>query len=129
MDLRHMTRPPLARYVLTETMWWLGWFIVSFLIGWDITDQLTSLWFWLIAAALIGYSVHRWRSFETPPLTPSQPSSTPVSRVQRSLLAFVVVMFVVLVVASLSADDDVGEGRTVLLTEEVDSGAFATWYA
>ena len=55
------TTPSRARFIATELLWWIAWFALSFLIGWDVSDQLTSPLFWLVAAGFIIHAIVRWR--------------------------------------------------------------------
>ncbi|MEM8706267.1 MAG: sterol desaturase family protein [Actinomycetota bacterium] len=130
-------RPTLTRFIVTDLLWWAGWFLLSFVVGWDITDQLVSPLFWVIAAALVMWRVLEWRSYDRPtpdgghhdPELAERPDDRGHSEtIRRSLIGFVALAFVGLVVANLTADPDVGEGRTLLLGEEsLESSGYADW--
>lgn len=124
-------------------MWWLAWFVVSFLLGWNIESQLGSGWFWAIATASALWAYVRWRRLAvgaTPLVTIADTTAhhDPVhhqlgavpaakNRVQRSMIAYVAIMTVVLVVGSLSANEATTAGRTLLLEEDPDASTWATW--
>ena len=59
-------RPALTRFVVTDLLWWAAWFLLSFVVGWDITDQFASPLFWVIAAALVLWRVLEWRGYDRP---------------------------------------------------------------
>lgn len=133
----------LTRYVATELLWWLAWFGLSFLIGWDITHQLTSPWFWLIAAGFVALAVVRWRrsqSAEQPTTADRLPDGYRQGGhhdaaqvhggrqfIQRSMVIYFAVAFVVLVVASLSAGPEIADGRSILIGDEISDSDYLSW--
>ena len=124
----------LAPHIATELLWWVGWFALSFVVGWDITNQLTSPWFWLVAALLCVDSVRRWRRSQTRPVATGavgghhDVAATHVSgrRTQRGMLIYFVVALGVLIVASSSVGPEVADGRSILLGEEISDSEWST---
>ena len=129
------TSPSLWRHVASEALGWIAWFALSFLLGWDITDQLTSPWFWLIAAGFVALSVQRWRRTGGAVAAPEAAgghhdvAATHVSgrRTQRGMLIYFVVALGVLIVASSSVSPDAVEGRSILLGEEISDSDWLNW--
>lgn len=136
-------RPSFGRFMATDLLWWAAWFGFSFLVGWDITDQLTSIWFWAVAAGFTAWAAWRWRQLDAQALDTRTPenitgghhtaSSTETGakgrgrRIQRAMIVYFAMAFVTLVVASLSVGPDIAEGRSILLGDEISDSAYLNW--
>lgn len=130
------TPPALGRFLASELIWWVGWFALSFLVGWDITDQLASVWFWLVAAVFVALSVSRWQR-----LVKSEAAAAIGSgghhdvtqrhdtghRAQRGMIIYFGLALAILIVSASSVGPDVAEGRSILLGDEVSATGYASW--
>lgn len=125
----------LGRFLASELLWWLAWFGFSFLIGWDITDQLSSVWFWIIVAGFVALSVARWRRItpdseeRTLPGGHHSPMVDHGRRTQRGMIVYFGLALLVLVVASNSAGPQIADGRSILVGEDIENGNFDNWSA
>ncbi len=136
-------RPNFGRFLAAELLWWAAWFGFSFLVGLDITDQLTSIWFWAVATGFAAWAAWRWRNLDALALGTRTPgnlvgghhdaTSAQVTspgrgrRIQRGMIVYFTIAFIVLVLASLSVGPDIAEGRSILLGEEISDTAYLNW--
>ncbi len=138
-DGRPGDRPNLPRFLGAELLWWAAWFGFSFLVGWDITNQLTSVWFWIVAAGFGAWAVWRWRSLDAATLDTRTSHniagghhdvSTAHARgrkIQRGMIGYFAAALLVLVVASMSVGSEIAEGRSILLGDEISDSAYINW--
>ena len=127
-----------GRFIATEALWWVAWFMFSFLIGLEIGEQLTSPLFWFVAAGFAAYAALRWRRIrdrQADPI-PADPTGGHHDvaavhrgghRVQRSLLAYFGLALIVLVGSTLSAETDIADGRTLLVGDDIEGRTLEGW--
>lgn len=129
-------RPPLFNYLATDAMWWLGYFIFSFVIGWDITDQLQSPFFWIVTGLLTAWSLARWRSSHQDTLAARSAElegghqQAPLhddEKLRRGLISYVGVALVGLVLCALFVDSTIADGRSILVSEDLTDAGFEAW--
>ena len=125
-----------ARFLATELLWWIAWFALSFLIGWDVSDQLTSPLFWLVAAGFIVHAILRWRRLPTDrtALEHDHPvgghhgaAADAGHRTQRGMVVYFALALGVLIVAANTAGPQIADGRSILVGEELADDDFSGW--
>ena len=128
--------PRLSHFLASELLWWIGWFALSFLLGWDITDQLVSPWFWLVAVGFMAYAAVRWKGLAQQVV--DKPSAVPVGghhgataqprrRTQRGMVVYFGLALLVLIVAANSAGSDIADGRSILVGEDIADETYSSW--
>lgn len=131
-------KPSLARFLGADALWWLAYIVLCYIVGWDFVAQLRSPAFWLVAVALAGWTIHRWRQARTPELEARaetlhhgnqvvEDAGPRGERVRRLLVGFVAIALVALVASTFLVDQTIAEGRTLLLGDEFLDGSYAGW--
>ena len=142
--MKDQAAPSFLRFLGAEVLWWIAWFVFSYVIGLDIGRQLESPFFWAAVAVFTAWAVVRWRRLSREHLEavaaargpgghhdpesagrgPSLGHSEPI---RRGLIAFVIIGFAALIIANLAADPDIGKDRTVLLASEESEAGDEYW--